>query len=284
LGKISIPGIGLGDISSTVPDSVIATIPVSGELLYLAFDNANGNVYVTRVSNNAVSVISGQTKTVIDKPISVGSFPVVIAFDSVRVINFSPYTLTMGGENQDTERASKEVTVVVNMRIKPGCEKDYDEWLGRFLGVLERKVPGYLGTTTIIGTSKDSTVRHIIYRFRDKVSLEAWESSQELHELTEEVNKYSTPYLQKATGLETWFTLPDLRAIVPPPKWKMAIVTFIGAYCISLLASFILRPYLGTQPLLFNLFMTIILVIGLTYFVMPLLSRLLRRWLYPKSL
>ena len=43
----------------------------------------------------------------------------------------------MGGENQDT---SKEVTVVVNLKIKPGCEKDYDEWLGRFL-VLQRKVP-----------------------------------------------------------------------------------------------------------------------------------------------
>ena len=32
--------------------------------------------------------------------------------DQVRVINFSPYTLTMGGENQDTERASKEVTLL----------------------------------------------------------------------------------------------------------------------------------------------------------------------------
>ena len=140
--------------------------------------------------------------------------------DQVRVINFSPYTLTMCGENQDTERASKEVTAVVNIKIKPGCEKAYDEWLRRFL-VSVRKVPGYLGTTTIMGTSKDSTVRHIIHRFRDKASLEAWENSQELHELAEEGNKYSTPYLQKATGLETWFTIPDLKAIVPPPKWKM---------------------------------------------------------------
>jgi uncharacterized protein len=189
----------------------------------------------------------------------------------------------MGGENQDTERASKEVTVVVNLRIKPGCEKGYDEWLGRFL-ILQRKVPGYLGTTTIMETGPDSSARHIIHRFRDKASLEAWENSEDLHKQTEEANKYSTPYLQKATGLETWFTLPDSNAIVPPPKWKMAIVAFIGAYCISLLASFILRSFLGLQPLLFNLFMNIILVIGLTYFAMPLLSRLLRRWLYPKSL
>ena len=148
-------------------------------------------------------------------------------------------------------------------------------------GITKGKYPRYLGTTTIMETGQDSRERHIIHRFRDKASLEAWESSEDLHKQTEEVNKYSTPYLQKATGLETWFTLPGLKAIVPPPKWKMAIVAFIGA---SLLASFILRTFLGLQPLLFNLFMNIILVIGLTYFAMPLLSRLLRRWLYPKSI
>ena len=188
----------------------------------------------------------------------------------------------MGGENQDGEPS--EHTVVVNIKIKPDCEKNYDEWFRRFLVSVRRKVPGYLGTTTIMETSKDSTVRHIIHRFRDKASIDAWENSQELHELTEEVNKYSTPYLQKATGLETWFTIPDLKANVPPPpKWKMAIVAFIGAYSISSVAGYVLSLLLGHQMLLVNLFMNIILVIGLTYFAMPLLSILLRRWLYPKS-
>ena len=105
----------------------------------------------------------------------------------------------------------------------------------------------------------------IIRRFRDKASLEAWENSEDLHKQTEEANKYSTPCLQKATGLETWFTLPDSKAIVPPPKWKMAIVAGIGAYCIKLLTSFILKSFLGILAFLFNLFMNIILVMGLTY-------------------
>ncbi len=200
-----------------------------------------------------------------------------------RVINFSPYTPLMGGENQDTEHVSKEVTVVVNIRIRPGCEKEYDEWQGRFL-TLERKVAGYLGTTTIMETGIDSSTRHVIHRFKDKASLEGWENSEDLHKLREEANKFSTPYPQKATGLETWFAIPNMKAIVPPPKWKMTIVSFIGAYCISSLASFILRPFIGLQPLLFNLFMTMTLVIGLTYFAMPLLSRLLRRWLYPSTI
>jgi antibiotic biosynthesis monooxygenase (ABM) superfamily enzyme len=197
-------------------------------------------------------------------------------------INFSLLILTMGGASRDGEQASKEVTAVVSRKIKHGYEKDYDEWLRRLL-ILGRKIPGFVGTTTIMHDGTDSAVRHIIYRFRDKTSLDAWENSEELRKLIEEVNNYSTPYLQKATGLETWFTLPDLKAIVAPPKWKMTIVAFIGAYCISSLAQYILSFFLGQQPLLFNLFMNIILVIGLTYLAMPLLSRLLRRWLYPKN-
>ena len=84
----------------------------------------------------------------------------------------------MSGENQDGEQAS-EATVVVNIKIRPGCEKDYDEWLRRFLAVIKKKVPGYLGTTTIMETTEDSTVRHIIHRFRDKASVDAWENSQD---------------------------------------------------------------------------------------------------------
>jgi len=43
----------------------------------------------------------------------------------------------MGGEDQDGEQAS-EATVVVNIKINPGCEKDYDEWLRRFLAVIKK--------------------------------------------------------------------------------------------------------------------------------------------------
>src|SRR6476469_2457538 len=90
--------------------------------------------------------------------------------------------------------------------------------------------------------------------------------------------------LSRVTGLETWFSLQNLKTISAPPKWKMAIVSFIAAYSISSVAHYILSIYLGQRPLLTDLLMTIILVIGLTYFAMPLLSRLLRRWLYPRNL
>ena len=115
--------------------------------------------------------------------------------------------------------------------------------------ISERQFPGYLGTTIIAHEGNISSVRYVINRFADQASLDAWENSEVAISLIDEINKYST--LQRATGLETWFNLPNLKTISAPPKWKMAIVSFIGAYCISSLASFVLRPFLGLQPLFF---------------------------------
>ncbi|MGC2574434.1 MAG: hypothetical protein WA364_23215 [Candidatus Nitrosopolaris sp.] len=91
--------------------------------------------------------------------------------------------------------------------------------LERYL-MLEKKVPGYVGATIITqgGTDSDSAIRHLIYRFIDKASLDAWENSEEARKQIEEANKCSTRYYERATGLETWFTLPDMKAIVAPPK------------------------------------------------------------------
>jgi uncharacterized protein len=117
--------------------------------------------------------------------------------------------------------------------------------------------------------------------------METWENSQESIKLLEEVNNYSERYHAKATGLETWFDLPDLKtriSLTPPPRWKMAIVVFIAAYAISSLSRSILNPFLEQWPLLGNtIIYTAILVVSLTYFAMPILSRLLRQWLYGKS-
>ena len=190
----------------------------------------------------------------------------------------------MDNIGRDGEPIPKEITIVVSRRIKSGCEKDCDDWLTRYLK-LEKEVPGYIGTTIIIQGGTDLAVRHIIHRFKDKESLDAWENSEVAIKQIEEANKYSVRYYGRATGLETWFNLPNL-TVTAPPKWKMAIVTFIGAYCISSLVTllFTFDHSLRQYPFLVNTVMTTILVICLTYFIMPILSRLLRQWLYPNSI
>ena len=176
-----------------------------------------------------------------------------------------------------------EVIRVISRHIEAGHEKEYDDWLMRFLE-LHRKAPGYLGTTIIAPGVGASNARYIIHRFRDEASMEAWEKSEQHQRMVDEANKYSSPHYEKATGLETWFALPNLKAIIPPPRWKMALVTYPGAYLLSMIAVLLLssNPVTGTWPLLIsNALVSGIIVLGLTYLVLPTLARALRSWLYP---
>lgn len=70
--------------------------------------------------------------------------------------------------------------------------------------------------------NENPNMRYIVRRFTDAASTEAWERSETRRKLLEEVSQYSRPHYEKATGLETWFTLPGLHAIVAPPRWKVA--------------------------------------------------------------
>ncbi|MFL6364965.1 MAG: hypothetical protein ACJ719_07145 [Nitrososphaeraceae archaeon] len=178
-----------------------------------------------------------------------------------------------------------EATTVICRKIRPGHEKDYNDWVQRYL-TFERKAPGYLGTTIIIAGGSKSPLRYIIRRFADKSAMERWDNSEQSLKLIEEANNYSTRQYETSTGLETWFTLPDLKTLSqsPPARWKMAIVIFFAAYAISAISRYILNPFTGQWPLLGNaVIYTAILVISLTYFALPIANRLLRRWLYPGS-
>ena len=93
----------------------------------------------------------------------------------------------------DDEHAAKDVTIVIRRKIKPGCEKQYDDWLRRFL-MLEKNIPGYVGTTIITQGGTASAIRHIVLRFSDTASLDAWEKSDEYLKQRAEADKYSTLY------------------------------------------------------------------------------------------
>ena len=187
----------------------------------------------------------------------------------------------MNSESYNASQNQKEATEVISRNIKPGHEKDYDDWLRRYMK-LENKAPGYLSTTIIAPGGNSSTVRYIINRFSDKASMDAWKNSREALALVEEANGCSTRHYVSATGLETWFFVPDFKAIIPPPRWKMAVIVFIAAYIVSSLSRSVLTPFLPSWPFLINtVIYTSILVVSLTFIMMPVLSKLLRRWLYP---
>jgi len=175
---------------------------------------------------------------------------------------------------------SEATTVVVRRNITPGYVAQFDDWLRRFIEV-ERRTPGYLGTTVIVPEGSE-TVRYIVHRFESEAASQRWENDPERLAMLAEANRYSTPLLDRQTGLETWFKIPGIPSVLAPPRWKMALVLLAGATLISVTARYLIGGYLATLPVPLAAFlMSAILVVFLTWVVMPNFTRWLRPWLYP---
>jgi antibiotic biosynthesis monooxygenase (ABM) superfamily enzyme len=122
----------------------------------------------------------------------------------------------------------------------------------------------------------------LIMRFSDKRSLRAWNDSDERKALTSAASEFSEPAYEEASSLETWFTIPGLGAVRPPPRWKMALVTTPAAYVLIMAILLALSPVVESWPFaVLNAVVTVLMVVLLTYVAMPLLTRVLRPWLYP---
>jgi antibiotic biosynthesis monooxygenase (ABM) superfamily enzyme len=168
--------------------------------------------------------------------------------------------------------SGKDVTVVVSRSVFPGHEREYDEWVRRMVEAAKES-PGNRGVTMLIPTPGKSGLYHLVLRFADEKSVHLWETSYIRQKLSHEADDFSRRSRQQATGLETWFSIPECPQLETPPQWKMAVVTFIAVY---VLASIIV-PVLDIIFAEVNFFLLNIL----TWAVMPWLSRyVFRKWLY----
>ncbi|MEJ2593456.1 MAG: antibiotic biosynthesis monooxygenase [Candidatus Thiodiazotropha sp.] len=164
-----------------------------------------------------------------------------------------------------------------------GREAEFEDYV---LGITQAamRFPGHLGAHVFRPGKPDGTYR-IVFRFDRRSNLERWERSNERAEWRAIAETVSPPReVQTITGLEAWFTLPDCAVNVHPPKYKMAFLVWLGVFMLVTSLSYLLGPLMADWPLIARTFtLTLIVVATLTYFVLPWLTRLFARWLYPKS-
>ncbi len=178
------------------------------------------------------------------------------------------------------------VTMAVTRVVKPGCEEAFERVLHDFV---ERSLnlPGQLGVH-ILRPAPGSGSREygILRRFENAETRDEFYRSQLFEEWRQKVVGLveGEPRYERLSGLETWFTLPEQRAIVPPPRWKMALVTLAAVYPLSMVLSITVGTWTRDWPMLLSsLIFNAMIVTGLTWFLMPLLTRLFKPWLYPKT-
>ena len=183
--------------------------------------------------------------------------------------------------------ADPPVTIYVSRRVKPGCEVRFEIVLKEMTHVVER-FPGYLGVTLFRPSPLDKTVTEyrIVFKFSHLSELKTWETSPERLEILSELEPLmvSPENVQQVTGLETWFTLPGQNTVKPPPRWKMAIVTGCAAYPLLNFAALYIYPPMKAIPIPIRCGIADVILISLmTWAMMPLMTRLFSRWLYPQT-
>jgi len=177
---------------------------------------------------------------------------------------------------------NQPITVTVARTVLPDNQQAFEAWAG---GIQARMsdYPGHLGSTMLSpGPGQDEY--HIVYRFADAQTLHDWEGSEEraqwLAKLEEMVESERIAHV---TGLETWFSLPD-RADQGPPRWKMVAVTSTVIFALQLpIQAYLLSVLLDWPLVLRAAIMAVAMTLLMTYIVMPRVTRLLRRWLYPNA-
>ena len=177
------------------------------------------------------------------------------------------------------------VTVVVTRRIRPGREAAYEEWL-RSIHVEAVTFPGLLGTN-VIRPPRGSREYTVVLRFDNPANLRRWADSPERSKWLARLAPIceGQAVVQEITGLEAWFTLPGMAPRPAPPRYKMALVSLTAAFPIISFFNWALVPHLGFLPApLRTLVMGVAMISLMTWVVMPLLTRLLFRWLYPAVL
>ncbi|MFA1544816.1 antibiotic biosynthesis monooxygenase [Actinomadura chokoriensis] len=171
------------------------------------------------------------------------------------------------------------VTLVVTWDVKPGREHDFEEW-AQGLHEVATGYSGHRGATWL----RAEGARHRYYtvvNFADQEGLDRWMQSSDRARWIDRLHGIAEEHHQDTTGLETWFSLPG-ESVPAPSKAKMVVVTFCAVYPLSLLLNAFATPLTKSWPVPFQALVFPVIVIPLlTVLIMPGLSRLLRRWLYP---
>jgi antibiotic biosynthesis monooxygenase (ABM) superfamily enzyme len=178
---------------------------------------------------------------------------------------------------------SEPIHIAITRRVRPGREAEFQQALLEFMQA-SFSHHAVLGANMLVPLPGSASREFGILRsFHNEQEREAFYNSP-LFKAWEERARTLTegePVYRKLNGLEAWFRSPQN----PPPRWKMALLTWIAVWPVSMAVPAALNPLIGQRMpnVLFAGIVAAGIVVVLTWFAMPLLVRLASNWLHPRS-
>ncbi len=176
------------------------------------------------------------------------------------------------------------VTVSIARKVKAGAEKKYEDWLHRIAEVA-MGFPGHQGVHVLKPSDKTSGEYVLIVGFSSYEHQKNWEESSQRQQFLDELDEKELidgcTKIKKVSGLEFWFTLPEIPSHAAPNRHKMALVLIVVVFSLLFSINLAFGQWLNVLPLALKLAVMVTgQVLLMTYLVMPMVTRLLKGWLY----
>jgi antibiotic biosynthesis monooxygenase (ABM) superfamily enzyme len=163
--------------------------------------------------------------------------------------------------------------ILILRRVRPGFEAEFAAavraWIPRAIGE-----PGYLGVF-LLEPGPGSDEHGALLRFRTPQDWESFCAWPEYQGFLEDIRPMlvEEPRVRRLHGLEAWFS-------GEPARWKMAVLTWVGVNGMVWAAGSGVGAVGPEWPFWASfLLVNAIVVAGLTWVVMPVLTRLAGAWL-----
>ena len=182
-------------------------------------------------------------------------------------------------------KEEEPITVVVRRRVKAGREAEFETAMREFIG-FALSSPGHLDIHVLRPATAGPSDYTVVDKFASAQARQTFKDSSTYQKWMERLKVLTEgdPAIEEMGGLAGWFTLPEHPYAKPPPKYKMAFVTFLGVYPLANILSRVFAYAIpGWPPLLLSVVVNAAVVGMLTWVVMPLLTRLFARWLFTKT-
>lgn len=187
-------------------------------------------------------------------------------------------------DQTSADNSINPVTVVISRRVIKGREAEFER-LSSQMTERAARYPGYLGASMFRPASSDDPEYRIIFKFSDDTTLSAWQQSSERAEILEQIEPLliAPSQVETTSGIINWFTLPGHNPVKPPPKYKMTFVSWLALYPTVTIIFLLFGDLLAQIPLLLRtLLITAVVMVAMSYLLMPRFTRWFAFWLFPK--
>jgi uncharacterized protein len=173
------------------------------------------------------------------------------------------------------------VTIDIHRRVKPGRESEYEAVLSGVLADAVAVAGARSATTLALGGSP--TEYQVLLHFDSEAALRSWTGSEARRRWLERMEELSDgpATFEVLNAQEAWLVEPQVSPAAPPPRYKVAVLTWVGIFPVITTLLAVLRPSLKGLPLVGQTFVLTACAIPLmTWVVMPALNRFSRSWLH----